>query len=161
MLLKSTSYEPGQPIPDDFTCDGDNVSPNFCWYDAPKETKSFVLILHDPDAPLKDGFTHWVVYNIPPTVRGFNENLSEEREPEIPEHGMQGKNSSGTIGYTGPRPPSSAHRYFARLYALKRMLDLPPDADVKQVQRAMEREIIEEAELMGTYEKKSAVRRAS
>lgn len=161
MRVKSTAYEEGQAMPRRFACDGENISPDFSWYDTPKEAKSFVLILHDPDAPMKDGFTHWLLYNIPANVKGINENISKEGAPEIAQYGFQGKNSEGTLGYAGPCPPSGVHRYFARFYALKRMLDLPPGADTKQVQRAMEREIIEEAELMGTYEKKTAARVAS
>lgn len=161
MRLKSTAYEEGQPIPRRFPCDGENISPDFSWYDTPKEAKSFVLILHDPDALLKDGFTHWLLYNIPPNVRGLNENTSKEDVPEIAKHGVQGRNSEGTLGYTGPCPPSGVHRYFARFYALKQMLNLPPGADTKDVQRAMEHEIIEEAELMGTYEKRTPARIAS
>lgn len=81
--------------------------------------------------------------------------------PEIAAHGFQGRNSQGMLGYTGPCPPSGVHRYFARFYALRSVLDLPPGADTKEVQRTMEHEIIEEAELMGTYEKKTQARVAS
>ena len=112
-----------------------------------------MLILHDPDAPLKDGFTHWLLYNIPPNVRSLNENTSKEDVPEIAEHRVQGRNSEGTLGYTGPCPPSGVQRYFARFYALRTMLALRPGADTKHVQRTMEHKIIQEAGLMGTYEK--------
>jgi phosphatidylethanolamine-binding protein (PEBP) family uncharacterized protein len=59
MRLISPSFEPGGPIPARFTCEGEDISPEFDWIDAPRETKSFALIIHDPDAPIRNGFTHW------------------------------------------------------------------------------------------------------
>jgi hypothetical protein len=150
MRLTSTAYGSGQPIPRRFTCEGENISPDYSWQSAPKEAKAFVLIIHDPDAPKKDGFTHWLLYNIPPNVRGLREDVP--KEPEVPGTGVQGRNTEGKFGYTGPCPPSGSHRYFARLYALRKKLALDPGADAKEVQSAMEGIVIEQTELMGTYE---------
>jgi hypothetical protein len=154
MRLASTAYGAGQPIPRRFTCEGENLSPDYSWEGAPKETKAFALIIHDPDAPKKDGFTHWLLYNIPANVTQLREGVPKDLE--VPGTGMQGRNTEGKVGYTGPCPPSGSHRYFARLYALRKMLALGPGADVKEVQDALEGIVIEQTELMGTYEMRRA-----
>jgi Raf kinase inhibitor-like YbhB/YbcL family protein len=149
MRLTSSSFEPGAAIPALFTCEGKDVSPEFDWTDTPRETKSFVLILHDPDAPMANGFTHWVLYNIPASVNHIEAN--RPRAAKIAGLGIQGKNDAGKIGYVGPCPPSGTHRYFVRLYALRSELALAPRATREEVEEAMQGRVIEEAELMGTY----------
>jgi Raf kinase inhibitor-like YbhB/YbcL family protein len=151
MRLLSSAIQEGKPIPPRFTCEGENISPEFYWVDAPKETKSFVLILHDPDAPRDNGFTHWLLYDIPPNVTHIPENLP--KQASVADSGLQGKNDSGKLGYTGPCPPSRRHRYFARLYALRKQLDLPPGATPMEVKMALEGKVIEQTELMGTFAK--------
>jgi Raf kinase inhibitor-like YbhB/YbcL family protein len=103
MKLTSPAFSHGSSIPSQFTCDGKDISPALSWTNAPKKTKSFVLIVHDPDAPRKGGFTHWIVYNIAANVNRIAENVS--RNASIPGMGLQGKNDSGRIGYMGPCPP--------------------------------------------------------
>jgi Raf kinase inhibitor-like YbhB/YbcL family protein len=115
------------------------------------ETKSFALVVHDPDAPRLNGFVHWVVHNIPASVTRINQSVP--KNPSIPELGLQGRNDSGKIAYMGPCPPSGNHRYFFRLYSLRANLDLGPGATYHEVIAAMEGKIIEQAELMGTYAK--------
>jgi Raf kinase inhibitor-like YbhB/YbcL family protein len=153
MQLTSAAFEQGAAIPSRFTCEGDNISPEFSWRDAPAETKSFVLILHDPDSPRPGGFTHWVVYNITAETGHIGEKVPDEEQAAG--LGTQGKNDGGEIGYTGPCPPSGTHRYFARLFALDRELSLPLGATCKQVNSAMEGHVLAQAELMGTYRKKA------
>jgi Raf kinase inhibitor-like YbhB/YbcL family protein len=153
MQLTSTEFREGGEIPSRFTSDGENVSPELSWKDAPHETKSFALIMHDPDAPRPGGFTHWVVYNI-----GTGVGHIEEPVPaggEIKGVGLQGKNEAGRLGYIGPAPPSGVHRYFFQLYALDCMLDLEPGASHREVSAALKGHVLAQAELMGTYEKKS------
>jgi Raf kinase inhibitor-like YbhB/YbcL family protein len=150
MQLTSASFQPGEAIPARFTCEGEDISPEFSWKDAPKETKSFVLVLHDPDAPKANGFTHWIIYNIPPGTSRIEENIPKQNIV-MTGLGMQGRNDGGKIGYTGPCPPSGTHRYFARLYALRKELDLQPGVSGEKVKEAMGGNIIEETELMGTY----------
>lgn len=154
MRLSSSSFEQGGAIPAQFTCEGKDISPELDWKDAPRETKSFALILHDPDAPLANGFTHWVLYSIPPSVHHIEAN--RPRDPKIAGLGAQGKNDAGKIGYLGPCPPSGTHRYFFRLYALRSELALDPGATRQEVEAAMQGHVIEEAELMGTYRKAQA-----
>jgi Raf kinase inhibitor-like YbhB/YbcL family protein len=151
MRLLSPIFQNEGEFPKRFTCEGDNISPELSWQDAPKETECFVLILHDPDASRRNGFTHWLLYDIPSTINRLRENVP--KEAQLADAGRQGRNDSGEIGYTGPCPPSGRHRYFARLYALRERLNLPAGADVTEVQTALAGKVIEQAELMATYQK--------
>jgi Raf kinase inhibitor-like YbhB/YbcL family protein len=153
MQLTSPAFQQGTEIPSRYTSDGDDVSPELSWKDAPADTRCFVLVMHDPDAPRAGGFTHWVVYNIPPHSGHIEENAPKEEQ--LSRLGLQGKNDAGKPGYMGPAPPSGRHRYFFRLFALDRMLDLAPGATHKQVSAAIAGHVLAQAELMGTYEKKS------
>lgn len=153
MQLTSAAFEAGTEIPTQYTSEGKDLSPDLSWSDAPKGTKSFVLIMHDPDAPRTGGFTHWVVYNISPQTNRMEENVSNQEQ--IAGVGTHGKNDANKLGYVGPAPPSGVHRYFFRLFALDSSLDLSPGATHKQVSAAMRGHILAQAELMGTYEKKS------
>ena len=153
MLLTSSAFPQGAEIPSFYTADGENISPELSWQDAPPQTKSFALVVHDPDAPIPGGFTHWVLYNIPADLGHIEEKVPAEEQ--LPGLGMQGRNDGGKIGYIGPAPPSGTHRYFFRLFALDKILDLPPGATHKQLSAATKGHILAQAELMGTYEKKS------
>lgn len=153
MRLTSTVFQQGSEIPPHYTSDGEDISPELSWQDAPDKTQSFVLIVHDPDAPRPGGFTHWVLYNIPSTTMHVDENISHDEQ--IAGLGLQGKNDGGKIGYIGPAPPSGTHRYFFRLFAIDKMLDLTPGVTHKQVSAAIKGHILAQSELMGTYEKKS------
>jgi Raf kinase inhibitor-like YbhB/YbcL family protein len=151
MRLLSTAIEEGEPIPKRHTCEGEDISPEFYWEGAPRETRAFVLILHDPDAPRDNGFTHWLLYDIPPDVTHIREDFP--KQAPTADSGLQGKNDYGKLGYAGPCPPSGRHRYFARLYALRKQLGLPPGATPIEVRLALEGKVIEQAELMGTFAK--------
>lgn len=153
MQLVSSAYQAGAAIPVLFTCEGENISPELSWRDAPRKTESFVLTMRDPDAPKVGGFTHWVVYNIPRSVGHIEQNVP--KEATVPGLGLQGKNDGSKVGYMGPCPPTGTHRYFARLFALDTELNLPPGASHEDVRQAMEGHILERAELMGTYKKKA------
>lgn len=153
MQLNSTAFQQGAEIPSLFTSDGEDVSPELSWKDSPAGTKSFVLIMHDPDAPREGGFTHWVMYNIPAETGHMEQNAL--RRHKLPGLGMQGKNDAGRIGYMGPAPPSGTHRYFLRLFALDAMLNLEPAAGHKEVSSALRGHVLAQAELMGTYERKA------
>jgi Raf kinase inhibitor-like YbhB/YbcL family protein len=154
MQLNSSAFQAGGPIPAKYTCEGENVSPEFSWRDAPAKTQTFAFVVHDPDAPRPGGYTHWVVYNIPANTGHIGEGVP--KQATVPDLGMQGKNDGGEIGYTGPCPPSGTHRYFAKLYALDTKLPLRPGASLKELNVAIKGHILAEAELMGTYAKKSS-----
>src|SRR5438105_2187204 len=136
MQLMSSDFSAGGPIPIRFSCEGDDVSPEFSWRETPGNTKSFALIIHDPDAPRPGGFTHWVLYNVPGDRGELDPNVPKREQ--VPGTGTQGKNDNGEIGYTGPCPPSGTHRYYARLFALDAELRLKPGASQRELTEAME-----------------------
>jgi Raf kinase inhibitor-like YbhB/YbcL family protein len=125
LMIQVDSLAPGSTLPVEYTCAGAGISPGMSWTGVPADTRSLVLILHDPDAPLAGGFTHWLVYNIPPDSPGIPGNVSSDRE--IPGGGFQGLNSLGKTGYVPPCPPngSSPHRYVFQVYALDTTIDNP------------------------------------
>jgi Raf kinase inhibitor-like YbhB/YbcL family protein len=153
MQLTSAAFQPEGTIPARFTADGEDVSPEFSWRDAPPEAKSFAFTMHDPDAPRVGGFAHWIVFNIPENIADLEENVP--RKAAVSGLGMQGKNDAGTIGYMGPAPPSGTHRYFARIFALDTKLNLQPGCSYRELESAMEGHILERAELMGVYSRRS------
>lgn len=152
--LTSTAFKAEGHIPQRFTCDGDNISPSLSWGGAPDGTKSFALIMHDPDAPRPGGYTHWVVYNIPSSATQLEENVPKQER--LPDAGIQGVNDSGRLGYTGPCPPSGTHRYYFRLYALDREVNLNAGAGKSDLEPAMKGHILAHTELMGKYKRSSS-----
>ena len=150
LKIESPVFEEGQMIPAKYTCDGSDVSPPLEWSDPPGGTRSFAVIADDPDAPVGT-WVHWVVYNIPPTVREFEENVPAM--PQLEDGTIQGKTDFGRIGYGGPCPPSGTHRYYFKLYALDATLSLESGATKKQVEAAMEGHVLAEGRLMGTYKR--------
>jgi Raf kinase inhibitor-like YbhB/YbcL family protein len=149
MRLASTAFQHGGIIPARYTCEGEDISPELSWKDAPPGTQSFVLVMHDPDAPKPGGFTHWVLYDIPGSVNHIEENVP--KQAIVPGVALQGRNDAGEIGYMGPCPPSGVHRYFVRLFALDTVLQLKPGAIRQQVITAMQGHQLAEAELMARY----------
>jgi Raf kinase inhibitor-like YbhB/YbcL family protein len=148
LVLSSRAFSHGEMIPKQYTCDGQELSPPLEWQGAPAGTKSFALIMDDPDAP-KTVFVHWVVYNIPASASSLPEGLP--REPVLSDGIRQGENSAGRIGYFGPCPPSGVHRYSFRLYALDTVLNLDAGATKQELMRAMQGHILAQAELLGRY----------
>lgn len=142
--LKSTAFDSGESIPTKYTCDGANVSPPLQWSGVPDNAQSLVLICEDPDAPGRT-FSHWVLYNIPPTTTALSEG---------DESGTPGNNDFGKSGYGGPCPPRGpAHRYYFRLYALDGDIEVVSGATRPQVLDSIEGHILAEAEWMGRYER--------
>jgi Raf kinase inhibitor-like YbhB/YbcL family protein len=137
-----------QTIPQHYTCDGDNVSPPLQWEDVPEGTQCFALVVDDPDAPGGD-FTHWVLYNLPPSLRWLPEDV--RRDQILPNGAMQGRNSFQRIGYGGPCPPGGTHNYSFHLYALDILLELPPAASKEDLLQAMQGHILAEAQMVGRY----------
>ena len=135
-------------IPVRFTCDGDDISPDLRWANAPENTKSFALICEDPDAPVGT-WIHWVIFNIPAEI----DHLEEQIEPfEHSNNGMiHGLNDFRRLGYGGPCPPNGIHRYFFRLYALDEELDCSPRCLKADVMEAMQGHVLAQAALMGKY----------
>lgn len=149
--IKSNAFQADGNIPSRFTCEGENISPELSWSGAPEGTKTFALVLHDPDAPHKGGYTHWVAFNIPATVNHVAENVP--KSSTFPEGGTQGKNDDGKSGYTGPCPPSGAHRYYFHLYAVDGQVDLGANTTKADLEQALKGHILAQTELMGRYKK--------
>lgn len=146
MELRTSSFPAGGFIPKPFTCDAADKSPSISWTDPPKGTESFALIEDDPDAP-SGTFVHWVVYDLPPDLRGLPESV-----PANDSRGHQGMNDFGRRGYNGPcPPPGRPHRYFIRLFALDVKLNLRPGASRRELEAAMKGHILARAEVMGRY----------
>lgn len=144
--LASSAFENGRPIPREYSCDGANHSPPLNWNEPPAGTKSFALIIDDPDAP-SGTFRHWAVFDIP----------ADRRSMAAGEMiGQQGTNDKSTPGYTGPCPPKGnpPHHYHFRLFALDvDRLGLDGSAKVAAVEAAADRRAIGRAELVGTYQR--------
>ena len=153
--LTSPAFVDATTVPVRFTCDGEDVSPQLDWTDPPPSTKSFVLIVDDPDAPdpkaPKMTWVHWVLYNIAPTAGGLPEAVNTAA---LPAGTREGVNDWGRTTYGGPCPPVGRHRYFHKLYALD--VELP---DLRRptkaaLEKAMEGHVLARAELVGTYQKR-------
>jgi Raf kinase inhibitor-like YbhB/YbcL family protein len=149
LQLSSAAFSGGQKIPVKFTCDGSDASPELSWRDIPAGTKSFALIMDDPDAPAGT-WVHWVLYNIPAESKELPEAVPKQEQ--LPDGALQGHNSFRKIGYGGPcPPPGKPHRYYFRLYALDSKLDLKAGATKADVERAMKAHVLGEAELIGRF----------
>lgn len=150
MELKSATFSDGAAIPSRCTCDGAGVSPNLEWSGAPASTKSFALIVHDPDAPVD--FTHWLAYDIPPEVHELAEGASNDGA--LPRGTTEGINGFRGMGYGGPCPPAGKpHHYIFLLYALDTNLEMPAGATREQVESAMRSHIVATGRLTGTYQR--------
>jgi Raf kinase inhibitor-like YbhB/YbcL family protein len=151
--LTSPSFPAQGNIPSQFTCEGQDISPELAWRNAPSAVKTFALIVHDPDAPRPGGFTHWVLYNIP--AHDTHIAPGGPKTEKLADGGVQGRNDFGQIGYRGPCPPSGTHRYYFYLYALDTDLKLQPGATKDELEKALKGHVLEKAELMGKYKKSS------
>jgi Raf kinase inhibitor-like YbhB/YbcL family protein len=150
LVVTSPAFNEGESIPALYTCTGDDLSPELAWSGAPENTRSFALIMDDPDAPGRT-WVHWVVYNLPGDTAGLPQGVASDND--LPGDAMQGRNSWRRNDYGGPCPPSGTHRYFFKLYALDTSLDLDPGASKEDVLGAMEGHVLAEGQLMGTYRK--------
>jgi Raf kinase inhibitor-like YbhB/YbcL family protein len=156
MTLRLTSplFSDRGPMPRKLTCEGDDVSPPLAWSGAPAGTKSFALIVDDPDAPDPAAprmiWVHWVLYNIPPATTGLAEDASTGGLPAGTEVGV---NDWKRADYGGPCPPIGRHRYFHKLYALDTMLAGLKRPTKAQLEAALKGHVLAEATLIGTYAK--------
>jgi Raf kinase inhibitor-like YbhB/YbcL family protein len=149
LQLKSPDFSSGATIPKQFTCDGADISPALSWIDPPPATQSFALITDDPDAPAGT-WVHWVLYNLPATLRALPQNLPKSEQSNGGSH--QGDNDFEKTGYNGPcPPPGKPHRYFFKLYALDTKLTLKPRASKKDVETAMQGHILAQGQYMGRF----------
>lgn len=144
----SSSFVNGGAIPRRFTCDGAGDSPSLGWFGEPAGTKSFAIVMNDPDAPID--FTHWLVYNIPAGVRRLATGASTHGA--MPQGSEEGTNSFGQFGYGGPcPPPGKPHHYVFRIFAIDAGIDLPSGASRAQLESAVRGHVLAEGQIVGIY----------
>lgn len=149
MKLTSSAFAAGAPLPSQYTCKGNDVSPALEWSGAPGHTASFAIIMDDPDAP-SGTWVHWVMWNIPQRTHSLREGVP--RNEKVDDGSRQGRNSFGKVGYNGPcPPPGQTHRYFFRIYALDQSLNLQPGASRSELDGAMRGHILAQGEYQGTF----------
>ena len=146
--LTSPAFVQDGALPVSYSCDGGDVSPALAWTEPPAGTKSFALIMDDPDASATP-WVHWVIFNIPASTRGLEEGLPTDAQ--LSDESIQGKASPYTTGYHGPCPPGGTHHYVFKLYALDTKLDLDETANKDALLEAMEGHILANDELIGTF----------
>lgn len=153
MAITSPAFADGGEIPSLYTCQGSDISPPLEWTGAPGGTRSYALVVYDPDAPdpaaPRMTWVHWVLYDIPPSKAG----LPEGGSTDLPEGTREGLNDWKRTGYGGPCPPIGRHRYFHVLYALDVELSDLGRPTMKELEAAIEGHVLAKAELMGTYQK--------
>lgn len=147
MNLTSPAFTNNSNLPAKHTCDGQRINPPLTISEVPANAQSLALISDDPDAP-GGTFVHWVVWNIDPKT-------TEIKENNVPVGANLGNTSFGTTGYGAPCPPSGTHRYYFKIYALDIKLDLTPNAGADNLQKAMQGHILDSAEIIGLYQRKS------
>jgi Raf kinase inhibitor-like YbhB/YbcL family protein len=150
MQLTSTAFKEGEPIPASHGYEDQNVSPPLKWSDVPQGVKSFALICDDPDAP-RGTWVHWVLFNIPADTRELKS--AQGGKVDVP-GAIQGKNDFKELGYGGPAPPKGTHRYYFKLYALDKTLDLKEGATKDEMLKAMKDHILAQGQLMGKFSAK-------
>lgn len=143
MQIKSI-FKNNEKIPVKYTCDGENINPPLEILDIPKNAKTLVLIIDDPDAPAGI-WVHWILFNIPI--------INKIPENSIPSEAILGMNDFKKLKYGGPCPPSGTHRYFFKLYALDTKLNLPGGSKKSEIEKAMQNHILAKAELIGLYQR--------
>ena len=150
MKIISSAFEHNSPIPSLYTCDGENINPPLEFLDVPENTVSLALIMEDPDVPKHlrtDGmWNHWVVWNMPSSTKGIEKNTTAP--------GITGLSTSGVNAYGGPCPPDKEHRYYFKLFALDIEPELLPQSTKTDFEKSMKGHIIEEAHLIGTYNRR-------
>ncbi len=146
MKLESPAFENNNYMPSKYTCDGENISPPLKITGEPKDVKSYALVVDDPDA-LSGLWIHWVVWNISPDFHWTPEGV-------IPLEGIEGETNYGRPGYGGPCPPTGAHRYHFRIFALNKMLELKEKSTKNDLEEAMKGSILDEGLLIGLYKRK-------
>lgn len=145
-VLSSAGFANQSTLPQRYTCDGKDISPELEWRGTPEKTASFALIVSDPDAP-KGTFYHWALFNIPSTTTQLPEGMST-----LPKDAVLGNNSMDQASYKGACPPRGAvHRYIFTLYALDTKINLMSGASVDSLMKAMETHMLAKTELIATY----------
>ncbi len=156
MPMQSTAFLNGEPIPQKYSQDGENISPPLSWSDVPAEAKELVLICEDPDAPMIQPFVHWMMFGLSPSTTSLPEHVPTEETVRAGGYrAMQSMNSAKSIGYVGPKPPAGhgPHHYHFQLFALNAPSFLAGRPDRDTLAKALDGKVIAMGELIGTYER--------
>lgn len=148
--IRSTAFDYNKPIPAQYTCDGADLSPPLTWTNVPAGTKSFVLIVSDPDAP-SGQWAHWLLWDLPAGTTSLPQGVP--KTGALPDGSRQGKNDFGNPGWGGPCPPGGRHRYVFRLFAMDRLIGLPPDATRDTLEKSIQGHIVGQTEVTGRYQR--------
>jgi Raf kinase inhibitor-like YbhB/YbcL family protein len=155
LIVSSPAFSDGNPIPRRHTGDGEDLSPALSWSGVPPQARELALIVDDPDAPTTEPWVHWAIYGLPVTTDGLAEGIPPVPRPGVAKPAIQGRNSWKSVGYRGPAPPKGhgVHRYFFKLYALDKALNLAEGLDKAGLEKAIESHVVAEGQLMGTYQR--------
>ena len=155
MKLTSTAFAAGGSIPSRYTCDGEDASPPLTWSEPPAGTRSFALVVDDPDAPDPKAprmrWVHWVVYDLPADARSLPEAVRSGAD--LPKGARIGRNDWKKAAWGGPCPPIGRHRYFFMIYALDVALGDRGGLTKRDLEAAMQGHVLAKAELVGTYQR--------
>ncbi len=154
--VTTTAFERDKTIPTRFTADGDDVSPALAWSGVPNGAKTLAVICDDPDAPTAEPWVHWVIFNIPTSLKSLPEGIEKTSSPKSVSGASQGQNTWGKRGWNGPSPPKGhgVHHYHFKVYALNETLTVTGEVDKKKLLAAMENHVVGQGEIIGTYERK-------
>jgi Raf kinase inhibitor-like YbhB/YbcL family protein len=154
--VTTSAFEHGQNIPKKYSGDGADVSPPLAWSKLPAAARSLAVVCDDPDAPIKEPWVHWVIFNIPASMTALPEGVEKTAAPRNVPGAAQGHNSWSRLGWNGPLPPKGhgVHHYHFRVYALNEPLVLAADVDKNQLLAALQNHLVGQAEIIGTYERK-------
>lgn len=141
--VTSTAFQPDESIPSKYTCDGFGISPPLAWSDVPDSTRSIAILVDDPDSA-DQPFLHWLVADLPPSIRHLDEGGA------LPHEASVGESDAGTASYYGPCPSSGRHHYRFHVYALDTVLGHRPEGRDAFL-AAIAGHVIDEGELIGTY----------
>ncbi len=156
LIVKSTAFTEGHPIPHSHGEDGEDLSPDLSWSTPPPGTVEFALIVDDPDAPVAEPWVHWIIAKIPASAKGLPAGFHEKSLPEGAPPGLvQGKNTWGTVGYRGPAPPHGhgVHHYHFKFYALDEALAVPEGIEKHELLELISGHVVARGELVGTYKR--------
>lgn len=155
ITVDSPAFDMNEFIPRIYALEGENISPPLKWSAGPAGTKSYVVIMEDPDVAQNPPFVHWLLFNIPATVTELPEGVPPSPALPKPDDARQGKNDRGSIGYIGPNPPvpDPAHRYHFQIFALDTTLDLPVGTTREELLAAMQGHVLGSGQLVGLYDR--------
>lgn len=153
--LSSEAFQDGEAIPDQHAAEGQNLSPALSWEAGPEGTRSYALVMEDPDAPMATPYVHWLLYNVPAGTRQLAGAIPGRPQLAQPDGALQGRNDHGSMGYFGPKPPRDdpPHHYHFQVFALDTQLDLPYGASRAELLNAMEGHVLATGNLVGTFER--------